>query len=109
RKISEEQGALGGTVMRIRFSQGMGIDAKPLHEPIPTAIPIAQLPRREVEPLLGLLAQPWSNRRPEHGTTEGELEVADRRHGDGIDHLLVKLRIAFRWSESVLGERVRMI
>ena len=44
--------------------------------------------------------------RPEHAPAERELEVAHRRHRDGVDELLVELRIALVGIEAV-GADVR--
>src|SRR6266545_1010889 len=48
-------------------------------------------------------------RAPEDGATEGALEVLDRPHRHGIDHLLVELRVALRRGPAILGEQARVV
>ena len=46
---------------------------------------------------------------PQRFTSQGRFEASNRIHGDGIDHLLMELRNAFRGVESVRGKQVRVI
>ncbi len=40
---------------------------------------------------------------------ERPLEVLDRGHRDGVDHLLVELRVRLRGRQAVLRQQVRMV
>ena len=44
-------------------------------------------------------------RRPERAAAERLLEMADRRHRDRIDHLLMKLRVAFGRGPAILCQQ----
>jgi len=59
----------------------------------------------------GILAGriPGAQGRPEEGATQGIFKVPDRLHGDGIDHLLMELRVAFGAGKTIAGEEVGMV
>ena len=46
---------------------------------------------------------------PEDGAAERALEVLDRLHRHGVDHLLVELRVALRGRPAVLREQARVV
>jgi hypothetical protein len=46
---------------------------------------------------------------PERFSAQCKLEVANGRHGDRIDHLLVKLRVTFGWCQSIFGQQIARI
>ena len=49
-------------------------------------------------------------RRPQGApAAERSLEVANRRHGDRVDHLLMELRVAFGRGQSVLREQIGVV
>src|SRR3954464_2568688 len=52
---------------------------------------------------------PGTKGRPEDRPAERLLEMADGLHGDGIDHLLMELRVALGAGEPVLSEQERMV
>src|SRR5437773_11453197 len=81
-KITEEQRLLLPAVERIRFADGMRVDAK--------ALDVMALDLSDA--ILLVLNNP---RRPESDPAEGFLKVVDGLHGDGVDHLLMKARVRF--------------
>ena len=48
-------------------------------------------------------------RRPQRDASQRALEVADGRHGDRVDHLLVEQRIGFRRGHAILREHPLLI
>ncbi len=86
REVSEQQRLLVRAVIGVAGPQRMRIDAQTLH-------------------LDDLVLSGHAARRPQRGPAERLLEMADRRHADGIDHLLVELRIAFGRRPSVLRQQ----
>ena len=93
REIAEQQRLLVRAVIGVVGSQRVRIDAQARHfiglEPL-VAAPDG------VFAVVG---------RPQRAAAERPLEMADRGHGDGINHLLVKLRIALRRRQTTLGEK----
>src|SRR3954469_3040266 len=43
---------------------------------------------------------------PQRPPAERELEVADGAHGDGVDHLLMELRLSLGWRQPVLSQQI---
>ena len=93
REIAEQQRLLVGAVVGVVGAQRVRIDAQARH--FIGLDPLVAAPA-------GVLA---IVRRPQCAAAERPLEMADRGHGDGIDHLLVKLRIALRRRQTILGEQ----
>jgi hypothetical protein len=83
-EVAEQERVLARAVVRVRSAEGVRVDAEPVDE----LVPVADLARA--------IAM-----RPEHAPSERELEVAHRRHGDGVDELLVELRVSLVGIEPV--------
>ncbi len=97
RKVAEEQRDFLRRVVGIRLAQGVGINPQPPHEAL-------FFPQRRV-----FLAPPRLALRPEDRPPERALEVTDRGHRHGIDHLLMKPRIALGRRQPVLREHLRIV
>jgi hypothetical protein len=95
-KIAEQQRLLVGTVIGVLIAQRMRIDPQPADE---LTLPLAGR----------ALAGRDAARRPQRDATERPLELADRGHRDGVDHLLMELRIPLRRTQTVLREHVRVV
>ena len=76
----------------------MGIDAQALH--------VGFGEHRCCLPFTSLSNDVW---RPESSAAQRSLEVANGRHGYGVDHLLVKLRVALRRHQPILGKQVGLV
>ena len=88
-KVAQEQRLFLRAVIGVGFAESMGINTQALHVGFgyfPCCLPT--LPALGIT-FIGIV------RRPESKATQRVLEVADGRHGYHVDHLLVKLRIAF--------------
>jgi hypothetical protein len=91
-KVAEQQRFFRGAVIGVLLPKRVRVDPQAPHELVAVAFPG---PHRAIG--------------PERHAAERALEMTNRRHRHGIDHLLVKLRIGLRGGEAVLGEQVRMI
>ena len=92
-EIAEQQGLLVRAVIGIVGAQRVRIDAQARY--------FIRL-RRHVAAASGNLG---IVRSPQRATAKRTLEMPDRGHCDGINHLLVELRIAFRWRQAVLCQQ----
>ncbi len=92
REIAEQQGLLVGAVIGIVGSERVRID--------PEAPDLVGLLRA----VLGSGVDPGIARRPQGPAAERLLEMADRRHADGVDHLLMEGRIALGRRPAVLRQ-----
>ena len=91
-EVAEQERLLRRAVVRVRLSQRVRIDAQPRH------VLLGELP-------VDLVAM----RRPEREPSERPFEVPDRPHRDGVDHLLVELRVALRRRQAVLRDDRRVV
>ena len=93
REVAEQQRLLRRAVVGVRLAQRVRIDAQPRH------VLLRRTCRRTCVAM----------RRPEREPAERALEVADRPHRDGVDHLLVELRVALRRRQAVLRDDRRVV
>ncbi len=91
-KVAEQERLLDGAVVGVGLAQRMGVDAQAAHELV--AVPACP---------------PVGRHRPERTPAEGLLEVADGRHRDRIDHLLVKLGVALRRRQPILRQQMGIV
>src|SRR5450759_5648552 len=95
REVTEEQRLLVRAVIGIRLSQSVRVDAQPSHVLL--------------VPVPSLAAFFPAARGPEGAPAKGALEVADGGHRHGVHHLLVELRVAFRWLQAIGREEVWLV
>ena len=93
REVTEQQRPFVAAVVRVGHPQRVGVDAKPRD--------VLLFPRRGLASDVPV--------RPHRLATQRALEPVDRGHHDRVDHLLVKLRVAFRRRQAVLREHFRVV
>ena len=91
-EVAKQQRLAVGAVVGVLLAERVRVDPEPLNVLGPDAIACR-------DETFG----------PECATAERDLEVADRPHRDGVDHLLVELRIAFGGGEAVLSQQVAIL
>ena len=99
-KVAQEQRLFLRAVIGVGFTQCMGINTQALHVGFgyfPCCLPTLAITFNGIV------------RCPESKATQRMLEVADCRHRYRVDHLLVKLRIAFGWCQPILGQQIGLI
>src|SRR4029453_12861862 len=101
-EVAEQEGDMVRAIERVGLAQCMRVDAQLLDKLGFEALADGQRPL-----LFGQLVKVAM--RPESRSAECGLKKLNGTHRDRVHHLLMEMRVAFRWRNAVLRKQVRVV